>query len=179
MKLKDYEIEYYDAKSLSEEITASNSVENFTGLKVITGGLAVNGSSILNENDLNDVFVSHNPLETYKGKRYAEIDEKTKEIISRGFVFDNKTFSLSMEAQSNLTNIMASREIMNQMGSFPLQMSTKDNSSYMLAYVDVISFWGAGVSVVKGAYNSGTILKELIKNATTIEEVNLIIDTRE
>lgn len=171
MKLKDYQIEYYDAKLLSEEIIASNSVDNFTGLKVITGGVAVNGTSILNVNDLDNVFVNHNPLETYKEKAYVIIDENTESNIFAGFTFDTKLFSMSLSAQINWSNLFFIPQAM-----FPLPVMTKDEQLYLLDYSNLNAFYGTALSHKNTALQNGNNTKQQVKNATSIEEVDNIIN---
>lgn len=117
-------------------------------------------------------------LMSLKEARISQIDNKTQEIISRGFSFDNNRFSLSLPAQSNLTNIKANKEMFNSLNQFPLTISTLDNTLYQLSYANVDSFWLAGMVVVKEAYSIGGQLKNSIVNATSISEVEQIVDPR-
>jgi len=117
-------------------------------------------------------------LENLKEFRYNQIDKRTVEIISAGFTFDGKLFSLSAQAQNNWTNIKSQKEVFNAMGLFPIQVSTKDSDVYFLQYTDVDAFWGAGMVAVKTPYNIGGNLKKSIFDATTIAEVDAVIDNR-
>lgn len=127
-----------------------------------------------------DTIIEDNSLllMSLKEARISQIDNKTQEIISRGFSFDNNRFSLSLPAQSNLTNIKSNKELFNSLNQFPLTISTLDNTLYQLSYANVDSFWLAGMVVVKEAYSIGGQLKNSIVNATSISEIEQIVDPR-
>lgn len=113
-------------------------------------------------------------LNELKDIRYNEIDLNTQELISKGFLFDNHTFSLSITAQINWSNIL---NIPDQM--FPLNIIDKFENLYILNLNDKINFYYSALNGKNIHLQSGGILKTQIKNAQTIEEVNLIIDNRE
>jgi len=117
-------------------------------------------------------------VDDYKNHLYDKIDTKTQEIISEGFDFDSQTFSLSLPAQSNWTNIKSNKADFITLGMFPLQVSTKDSSTYFLQEIDVDNFYFTALSKVKNAYTSGSSLKKQVFDATTIEELDLVKDNR-
>ncbi|MCA9497098.1 MAG: DUF4376 domain-containing protein [Nanoarchaeota archaeon] len=117
-------------------------------------------------------------LNSFKDYLFNKIDAKTQSIIAQGFAFDGNTFSLSLAAQSNWTNIKTNKVDFAAAGLFPLQISTIDNNTYMLSEANVENFWSAGLVAVKGAYTSGADIKKLVFDATTIEELELIEDNR-
>jgi len=186
-KLKTYTISTIlsgslNLNKLNDEIENSGTVSDFQNISnnKKTDEIEIFGASILDLPALDLIIENHSAfdLSELKESRYDEIDAKTVEIISAGFVFDGQTFSLSAQAQNNWTNIKAQKDVFNAMGMFPIQVSTKDSDVYFLQYADVDSFWGAGMVAVKTPYNIGGNLKKLIFDATTIEEVNLVIDNR-
>jgi len=77
------------------------------------------------------------------------IDKDTSSEISKGFDFDGKKFSLSINAQLNWQRILG----LHLLGDFvDTDISTLDSKSYTLKTTDVVSFTKAG---------SGKILNEL------------------
>lgn len=167
---------------LNEEIEASSFVYEFKNIvnNKTDNTISVYGEELNNELGLDNLVLNHNEfdLSELKESRYDEIDLRTVELIGGGFVFDGKSFSLSTQAQNNWTNIFSNKETFNAFGSFPMEISTKDSDVYQLQYSDVTSFWAAGMVAVKTPYNVGGNLKKSIFDASTVEEVNSIIDNR-
>ena len=81
-------------------------------------------------------------LESYKLQRFAEINERTAELIESGYTYKGFNFSLSDRAQTNILALYSA-------------LATKKS------YLD-----------------SGTVLKEQIRAATTQAEVDIINDIR-
>jgi len=144
---------------------------------VTTTFIDADGLTELEEAEL-EAVVNIIEIKSLKEKRFVEIDTKTRSLIALGYFFDGYNFSLSIPAQSNLTNIHSSKELFNQLEMFPLQMTTKNNESYFLSYENVTPMYMAGLSVVSSAYTGGSTLKQEIVNAETIEAINAIIDNR-
>jgi len=170
----------FNILKLENEIITSNCIDNFRNVGESGTHIYIYGDSVLDESILDSIVSNHEyiTLEEVKEIKYNEIDIKTQSIISEGFEFDNNIFSLSLAAQSNLTNIKTSKDTFSAMNLFPLQMNTKDNKIYMLEESDVDAFWGAGLNKVKTAYTSGGDLKNQITNAINIQEVESVIDNR-
>jgi hypothetical protein len=178
--LKTYIKESINQVRLEQEIINSNSVFNYQGSSYENNFLIIYGDSFLNETLLDDIVNNHEPeiLSELKAKRIQEIDLKTQNIISLGFNFDGKTFSLSLPAQTNWTNLKANADMLNSMGFFPIIVSTIDSEQYSLLYENVVGFWMSGFGKISSTYKSGSDLKVAILAATTKEEINLIIDNR-
>jgi hypothetical protein len=117
-------------------------------------------------------------LDELKTQRYEQIDFRTAELINNGFTFDSSSFSLSLAAQSNWTNIYGGQVALSASGNFPMNVTTIDNDEYSLAYEDVTMFWLTAVGTVKAHYDSGRSLKKSIFDASGSAQVNSIIDTR-
>jgi len=127
------------------------------------------------DNDFDEVIqFIEKPIAELKAQRYAEIDGKTGQLIGTGFVFDSKTFSLSIPAQNNW------HAIMNQKSQFtdPVAITTMHHDTYLLAIADVEDFWNAGKTAVEGPLKSGRDLKKLIFDAADKAAIDAVIDER-
>lgn len=113
-------------------------------------------------------------LDELKKYRYTIIDRKTGGLISVGFTYDSRTFSLSPNAQMNWSEIHSNQSSF----TFPLDISTINNDTYLLAAVDVDAFWSAAKNTVKGHLDSGRDLKKQVFDAVDIPAVNAVIDAR-
>lgn len=133
------------------------------------------------EKDAVDVAVAahaEGALGRVKAKKNDKIDARTEElIVGGGFVHNGHTFSTSANAQSKWHAI----QIMNLMASivFPLAISTKDEHSYEITSSGELStMYGTMVATGKQHHDSGKALKDAIDAATTIEDVEAIVDNR-
>lgn len=120
-------------------------------------------------------------LENAKQAKITAIDTKTAELIKKGFAFNGERFSMSEAAQRNW--IALSGGLANNMLPFPLAVSTVDEKSVILNSADELKmFLGAYMlyqSDPSQPLASGRVLKEAVTAATTIEEVNAVVDDRE
>lgn len=119
-------------------------------------------------------------LEESKQIKINQIDIKTQELIQLGFDFDDSSFSMSAMAQLNWASLGAARA--NGMLSFPLSISTVDESAYELKDDgSCLQFLGAymiyQVDPTK-PLSRGRILKSQVGACVTVEEVEAITDTR-
>ena len=112
-------------------------------------------------------------LEDAKISRCLDIDLKTGDLISEGFVFDSKTFSLSINAQINWSNIMNVPD-----NAFPLTIMTKDDQSYALSLANKQNFYLSALNGRLTQLGSGTSLKVQINALTTIADVETFVDPR-
>lgn len=108
-----------------------------------------------------------------KEKKYSEIDSRTGELISKGFVFDEKTFSLSANAQLNWSNILQLPE-----SFFPLDIMTVEEDVFTLELKDRTEFYLSAVNAKNKHLKSGSGLKIAVKRLQTLKEVNEFTDTR-
>jgi hypothetical protein len=180
MILKTYNKSNINLSRLDTEILNSNTILNYQGSSLYDNSLFISGDNILNENSLDIVINNHEPetLSELKTRRIMEIDTKTQQIISLGFNFDGKTFSLSAPAQTNWTNLKANADLLNSLNFFPIIISTINSEQYSLTYPNVTPFWMSGFGVISTTYKSGSDYKVAILQATTKEQVDLIIDER-
>lgn len=122
--------------------------------------------------------VDDDDLPTLKAKRYAEIDARTNELIAQGFTFDGYVFSLSQNAQVRLMGI-------NQVRSrpeiqYPIKWNNK-NDTLALDIVDedeLLDMFMTAFDTYRDHVDSGTDLKDLIRDAEDADAVNAIVDNR-
>ena len=116
-----------------------------------------------------DNFPQSNELELFKESINELIDQRTVSNIFKGFNFDNNIFSMSLSAQINLSNLFNIPE-----EAFPLPYSTLDNDVYILQFADRQNFYLSALTFKNTTIQEGNSLKQQVKNATTIEELNTI-----
>jgi len=105
------------------------------------------------------------------------IDENTEYLIKlNGFTFppsSGNTFSFSIEAQINWSNILQISEI-----NFPQPLKTREETLYMLQLSDRQSFYDTAVAAKKTYLDSGGMLCYQIEAMTNIDEVLNFSDPR-
>jgi len=118
-------------------------------------------------------------LDATKKPKKSYIDNKTEGLIALGyFIYDAKLFSISKTAQFN-THVMWTRR--NEPGfAYPVVRAAKDNlSTVSLADAAAVeAFYDASESAVRAILDSGNALKTQVNDATTVEEVNAVVDNR-
>jgi hypothetical protein len=137
-------------------------------------------SVVVLEEDIcsNDGTLTDLDLNDYKKLRYCDIDKRTGELISAGFVYQSKIFSLSQNAQ---INILALDETRNDPAlEYPIKYNTIDDlESYNVVDADDLhSMYLTALATKKGHVDSGTNLKTSIRDAATKADVDAIIDNR-
>lgn len=118
-------------------------------------------------------------FETLKNQYIEAIDQKTRELISRGAEFDGHMFSLSDNAQRNWIATKASIDVYNALSFWPVPITTLDDNIYLLKNAGhIISFTTTMLFGVAKHYNSGRALKILVKECKTKGELLAIKDKR-
>lgn len=125
-------------------------------------------------NELNTVVGDHNNLDYQKKFKVIDIDKKTKELIGQGFAYEGKTFSLSIEAQSNWVSL----KVLSSSLSWPISITTIDDTEYNLSEIDVEGFLNQAVSVKQSHLDSGRSLKIATNLSSDQTEFNLVVDNR-
>ena len=117
-------------------------------------------------------------LKQEKKKKNKAIDKKTREIIKSGFQFAGKQFSLSGNAQRTLTGAYVAKD--NPAFVYPLEWNTIDNEDKIeLDNASTLeAFYLTAVGTVRAIRESGTALKNQVRDATTIAEVFDVEDNR-
>lgn len=117
-------------------------------------------------------------LDSYKLSKIDEINFKTEELIKLGYYYSGKVFSLSTNAQTNILALYTSRN--DSQIIYPIEYNTlNDLESFMIQdSSDIESLYLTALGTKKAHLDSGTILKNLVRDAINQEEVNSIIDNR-
>ena len=121
-------------------------------------------------------------LDELKQAKFVEIDERTVELISAGFVYSGHRLSLSARAQSYWNGLgnLASNGLL-QPADFPLVVSGLDDNDPPYAITDAndaLAVFAAAAATVKELLASGTALKSQIRAAVTPEECLAVVDPR-
>jgi hypothetical protein len=157
----------------------NSDIENGTTITVSEDGLSATQTYKYRARttEENDQYIA-----TIKTDRIQQIDNKTKELIQEGFIYNNYSFSMSDAAQRNWLMIAVGVALgMVNENSLPVASTLEEVPYVFQSMNDVQGFLAAFAS-----YNSspsaplaiGRELKASIVAATTIEEINNIIDTR-
>jgi len=115
-------------------------------------------------------------LINYKGLRYIEIDKRTGELISAGFTYATKQFSLSLNAQINISALNQSKDLL----TYPVNYNTlNDEDEYdVIDATDMGNMYMTALATKKGMIDSGTALKQQIRAAIDEAGVDAVIDNR-
>ena len=117
-----------------------------------------------------------NTLPKRKRKKMREIDRRTNQLIGDGFVHSTFTFSLSRPAQHSLTQMHSTRGDL----VYPKTLSSKNNlNAITIAGAPAMkTFCEAGLGTVQGHRDTGNVLKDQVRAATTVAEVDAVVDNR-
>lgn len=152
--------------------TSDNGFEIGTNVDLSTSELA----------DIDVLIAAHKPaLHLAKQAKVTAIDQRTKALIDEGFEFppsSGQVFSLSASAQVVLLALEAARG--DPLFAYPVVYNTKDESAVInLDNSDgVHAFFLTAIGVCRGRLDSGTAIKNEVRAATTVAEVNAIVDPR-
>jgi len=114
-------------------------------------------------------------LPNQKAKRIKEVDLKTRILISQGFEYSGKTFSMSVEAQINWTNL----EMIKESLTYPMGASTIDDQEYIIPdATDMQNLYNTALARKKAILDGGRQLKLDINAAGNQAALDAIVDTR-
>lgn len=108
--------------------------------------------------------------------KYGTIDRKTDALIALGFTHAGKQFSLSLAAQVKLLGTYNARTTL----VYPIIWNMIDDSgTYEIAdAAEVEAMYAAALAAIRTALDSGTALKNSVRNATTLAEIEAVVDSR-
>lgn len=117
-------------------------------------------------------------LQGYKEFRYSEIDQRTEEKIGAGFSHNQKVFSLSSSAQTNILALDHTRNDPSM--TYPIKYNTiNDDDTYMVPDADDLhTMYLSAVGTKKHWLDTGTDLKDLIRAAVDYAGVQTVVDYR-
>jgi hypothetical protein len=113
-----------------------------------------------------------------KTKRAAEVDALTDELIKAGMSFGGKVFSLSPAAQLKMVAAYVTRN--DPAFTFPVVWNTIDDlDTFSIDDAqDMSNFYLTGIGTVRAHLDSGTTIKDAIRAATTVAELDAVEDNR-
>lgn len=110
-------------------------------------------------------------LEEYREAMIAAADLRTQTKIGAGVVWNGHTLSLSLQAQSNWTNLFISRTAL----TYPKEVSTKDEGAYSFATAaEVQAFYFSGLAHVNAILDAGRAIKVAATNAADAAALDAI-----
>lgn len=117
-------------------------------------------------------------LEFYKVQKFDKINAKTEELIKLGYVYNGLNFSLSEKAQTNILALYSTQN--SGVLLYPISWNTiNDVEVFQILNSTVINeIYYTALSTKKNHLDSGTILKNIVRSANTVDEIDLIIDNR-
>lgn len=117
-----------------------------------------------------DVIIDVFNIEDHKKALIDKIDLFIEAEIFKGFVYNGKTFSMSINAQINWNNILLIPS-----NIFPLSLMTIDEELVQLPLEEKNAFYQASLNYKYSKLQLGHSLKTAVKNLTTVEEINNFI----
>ena len=116
------------------------------------------------------------PMPQLRAEAFTKIDARSDALIGAGFVFEGLVFSLTTEAQIRYATMMMLADMM----PYPLGInSLDDNGIVQLQSPDhTRAFCLTAMAYVKGAVDSGTVEKDRVRGAETIEALMTFEDAR-
>jgi hypothetical protein len=148
-----------------ESIEQSNEFDDIAKVEIVN---AIN-------NYLQDEIYTHLDylsIDEKKSQSIDFIDEKIKECILSGFLFQGNLFSMSLEAQINWSNLLMIPD-----EYFPLQINTKEDNVYNLHFSNRDAFYMAAMTHKTTKLNLGTNRKQQVLSCNTTEEIDLLLES--
>jgi len=109
-----------------------------------------------------------------KRKKRREIDRRTQALISNGFVYATKTFSLSIKAQLNWMGIGINKDRI----SYPHEVSRKNGTVDIADAAEAQEIADLAFDTKQGHVKSGATHKKNVNALTTVSDVNAYVDPR-
>ena len=131
---------------------------------------------------VDDHKAAFSSLPKVKADKIRAIDANTERLIQLGFVYAGKVFSLSSHAQSYWNGLgnLTGNGLLTEPDDFPLEVNTLDDSStYSIVNIaDAVGVFATAAATLKGRLASGTSIKNQVRAATTVAEVEAVVDNR-
>lgn len=166
-----------DTKTLAQQIvTAGLHVPDYINVDLDQLSIVFAAPLSPGEKTTLDGVIAAHPLSVLKARRYDAIDAKTRELIAAGFVSGGKTFSLAPDDFAVLTALDVAQATI----TYPVEINTKDNTDTVsiTKAADLHTFYLSAATAYRANLDSGTALKDLIRAARTVADVNAIVDPR-
>jgi len=116
-------------------------------------------------------------LQTYKLQRFEEINNRTGELIEGGYTYSGFSFSLSDRAQTNILALYSTKD--DPILVYPIKFNTDDLNTFDAVNAsEIANMYYSALATKKIFLDSGTGLKDQIRNAITQNEIDSINDNR-
>lgn len=121
-------------------------------------------------------------LDQAKQARFHTIDLRTDAIIAAGYEYppgSGVRYSTSIESQTRILGLMIAAGSMTP-DQWPVPWNSLDDThcAILSNVSDVQLMYACGMACIKQAVLSGTTLKDQVRAATTIDQINAIVDPR-
>lgn len=111
-----------------------------------------------------------------KQLKFAQIDARTDCIFELGFEWEGARYSLTMEAQAKLLGFLVGRDVL----YYPIRYNSIDDESFVdIPDKDVaLQFVFHAMGTARAILDSGTDIKDSIRSATSVDEIDAANDPR-
>lgn len=117
-------------------------------------------------------------IEEVKRDSFKRINDKTKNFIERGFKFNDKTFSLSLQSQISINSILQAWNL-GALENKDISYNTIDDlETVVIKNKDILNFCMTALGTVDKYKNEANIEKEKIRKMDNIYEVAKFQDER-
>lgn len=125
-----------------------------------------------------DAFKASLLVAERKREMFSQIDGKTDQLIAGGFPYAGHQFSLSLASQMKMVGAHAARDEAAMV--YPIVWNTLgDEDVYSIASsADLNGFYLTAVGTLRAFLDSGTALKNQVREATTKAELDAVTDDR-
>jgi len=121
-------------------------------------------------------YVLDESIDDGRKEVFERIDERTYELIEKGFEHQGIVFSCSERAQIRYNGMLSLSAGL----TYPLEINSLDDKQRLTlaSAEETVAFCVAAATYVRDQVDSGTTLKQQACEATTQEELDAIVDTR-
>ncbi len=120
---------------------------------------------------------NYDPMVDARRVKMAQIDHKTIELISKGFVYSGKTFSLSDNAEKKLITWRIKADGGDATTRTAPTIDNGDTHTLIDAAA-VIAFTDAAFDVIQGHIDTGEALRASVRAAADQDAIDAVADTR-
>lgn len=119
------------------------------------------------------------PLEELKASRFRDIDARTHDVLALGHVYSGVAVSLMPMALIKYLSLTQGL-VLGGLLNAPVTIEAADpfNPPLVLAGLSPSAFLTSVTDKLRAIYEAESVLKTGIRNATTVAEVEAIMDTR-
>lgn len=162
-------------------------IDDSIGINSPINGITISGDTVKisfdeeltlsNKSDLDNIIATYVPPSTVdiaREEKHYEIDEKTHEIMEKGFQFDGKSFGLDMRCQIEWVYL----KMFEAEQVWPARIKTMNGEIYYLQQADLHSFALTAFNRIREVFDSSITLKENVNTYSTEEAILNIEDTR-